>query len=173
MDERSRIQKYLSGFVKMKIDYLVRHQHLIQTVAQWYFDVWGKYSENTSIESAKARLADRLNIDKPDICFLRFDGDCNNELIGTFSLTQKDIPNNENFSPCLSHLFVIEKYRRQKIGKALVNYAKQQAKNFGFEKMYLYTTDKTVHLWYKKLGWRIIKEDVIGKFDIKIMETNL
>jgi N-acetylglutamate synthase-like GNAT family acetyltransferase len=68
---------------------------------------------------------------------------------------------------------VVEKYRRQKIGEALVNYAKQQARNFGFEKMYLYTTDKTIHLWYEKLGWKIIKEDVIGKFDIKIMETSL
>jgi N-acetylglutamate synthase-like GNAT family acetyltransferase len=104
---------------------------------------------------------------------LCFDDDCASELIGTFSLTQKDIPNNEDFSPCLSNLFVSEKYRRQKIGEALVNYAKQQAQNFGFEKIYLYTTDKTVHLWYEKLGWKIIKEDVIGKFDIKIMEINL
>jgi N-acetylglutamate synthase-like GNAT family acetyltransferase len=98
---------------------------------------------------------------------------CKSELIGTFSLTQKDIPHNEIFSPCLSHLFVIEKYRRQKIEEALVNYAKQQTRNFGFEKIYLYTTDKTVHLWYEILGWIIIKEDVIGKFDVKIMETSL
>jgi GNAT superfamily N-acetyltransferase len=108
-----------------------------------------------------------------DICCLCFDDDCNNELIGTFSLVQKDIPLNEVFSPCLSHLFVIEKYRRQKIGETLVNYAKQQVRNFRFEKMYLYTTDRTVHLWYKKLGWKIIKEDIIGKFDIKIVEISL
>ncbi|MDR2645980.1 MAG: GNAT family N-acetyltransferase [Holosporaceae bacterium] len=156
----------------MRIECLAHHQHFIPTVARWYFDAWGKYSENSSIESAKARLANRLNTDKLNICFLCFN-DCANELIGTFSLTQKDIPNNEDFSPCLSHLFVIEKYRRQKIGEALVNYAKQQARKCGFEKMYLYTTDKTVHLWYEKLSWKIIKEDVIGKFDIKIMETNL
>jgi hypothetical protein len=57
----------------MKLDCLAHHQHLIPTVAQWYFDVWRKYSENSSIESAKARLADRLNTDKLDICFLCFD----------------------------------------------------------------------------------------------------
>jgi GNAT superfamily N-acetyltransferase len=157
----------------MKIDYLANHQHLIPTVAQWYFDTWGKYTENPSLETTKTRLAERLNTDKPDICFLCFDDNCASELIGTFSLTQKDITNNEQFSPCLSHLFVIEKYRRRKIGETLVNHAKQQARNFGFEKMYLYTTDKTVHLWYEKLGWEIIKEDAIGKFDIKIMETDI
>jgi N-acetylglutamate synthase-like GNAT family acetyltransferase len=96
-----------------------------------------------------------------------------NELIGTFSLTQKDITNNEQFSQCLANLFVAEKYRRRKIGEKLIEYAKQKAKDFGFEKLYLYTTDKTVHMWYKKLGWKIIKEDIVHKFDIKIMETSL
>ncbi|MDR2682052.1 MAG: GNAT family N-acetyltransferase [Holosporaceae bacterium] len=157
----------------MKIDYLANHQHLIPVIARWYFDTWGKFSENPSIENVKIRLANRLNTDKLDICFLCFDDDCNNELIGTFSLRQKDIPHNEDLCPSLSHLLVIEKYRRQKIGETFINYAKQQAKNFGFEKMYLYTIDKTVHLWYERLGWKIIKEDVVGKFDIKIMETNL
>jgi predicted N-acetyltransferase YhbS len=134
-------------------------------------EAWSKFSENPSLESTKARLAERLNTDKLDICFLCFNDD--DELIGTFSLTQRDIPNNEQFSPCLSNLFVEGKYRKQKIGEMLINYAKQQARNFGFGKMYLYTTDKTVHLWYEKLGWEVIKEEVIGKFPIKIMEANL
>jgi predicted N-acetyltransferase YhbS len=141
MDESSRIQKRLSGLLEMKIDYLANHQHLIPIIARWYLDAWGKFSENSSIESAEARLTSRLNTDKPDLCFLCFDDDQANELIGTFSLTQKDIPNNEQFSPCFSNLFVAEKYRHRKIGEKLIEHAKQQAKDFGFEKMYLYTTN--------------------------------
>jgi GNAT superfamily N-acetyltransferase len=157
----------------MKIDYLANYQHLIPTVAQWYLDAWRKFSENLSTEHTKLKLAERLNTDKLDVCFLCFNDDCNNELIGTFSLTQKDIPNNEQFSPCFSNLFVAEKYRRRKIGKKLIEHVKQQAKNFGFEKMYLYTTNKTIHLWYEKLGWKIIKEDILfEKFPIKIMEVD-
>jgi GNAT superfamily N-acetyltransferase len=155
----------------MKIDYLANHQYLIPIVAQWYFEAWRRFSENLSIEHTKLKLAWRLNTDKLDICFLCFGDD--DELVGTFSLTQKDIPNNKDFSPCLSNLFVAEKYRRQQIGENLIEYAKQKAKDFGFEKLHLYTTDKTVHLWYEKLGWKIIKEDVMRGFDIKIMETNL
>ncbi|MDR0631786.1 MAG: GNAT family N-acetyltransferase [Holosporaceae bacterium] len=155
----------------MRIDYLANHVDLIPTVAQWYFEAWRRFSKNLSIEDTKLRLASRLNIDKLDICFLCFGDD--DEIVGTFSLTQKDIPNNEDFFPCLSNLFVAEKHRRQKIGEALVNCAKQQAYNFGFEEMYLYTTDKTVHLWYEKLGWKIIKEDVMRGFDVKIMGTSL
>jgi GNAT superfamily N-acetyltransferase len=104
---------------------------------------------------------------------LCFDNDCGNELVGTFSLTQNDIPGNKDFSPCLAHLFVVEKYRRQKIGETLVNHAEQQARNFGFDKMYLYTTDRTIHSWYERLGWKIIKEDIAGGIDIKIMVTSL
>jgi N-acetylglutamate synthase-like GNAT family acetyltransferase len=155
----------------MKIDYLANHQSLIPTVAQWYFDTWSRFSENPSIERTETKLRERLNADKLDICFLSFSDD--SELIGTFSLTQKDIPNNKDFSPCLANLFVLEKYRRQKIGEKLIEYVKQKAKDFGFKKLYLYTTDKTVHLWYEKLGWKIIKEDVMRAFDIKIMETSL
>jgi predicted N-acetyltransferase YhbS len=120
----------------MKIDYLANHQYLIPTVAQWYFDTWSRFSESPSLEQTiKITLQERLNTDKLNICFLCFSID--NELIGTFSLTQKDIPNNEIFSPCLSNLFVAEKHRRQKIGENLIEYAKQKAKNFGFEKLYL------------------------------------
>jgi N-acetylglutamate synthase-like GNAT family acetyltransferase len=155
----------------MKIDCLLNHQDLIPKVAQWYFEAWRRFSENLSIEYTKLRLAKRLNTDKLDICFLCFEDD--DELVGTFSLAQKDIPNNEIFSPCLSNLFVSEKYRRQKNGEALVSCAKQRTGSFGFEKLYLYTTDKTVYLWYEKLGWEVIKEDVMRGFDIKIMETDL
>jgi hypothetical protein len=94
----------MSGLWKMKIDCLANHQHLIPIVAQWYFEAWRKFSENLSIEHTKLRLAKWLNTDKLDICFLCFDDDQANELIGTFSLTQKDIPNNERFSPCFSNL---------------------------------------------------------------------
>jgi GrpB-like predicted nucleotidyltransferase (UPF0157 family) len=111
----SRIQKHLLGFWEMKIDYLANYQHLIPIVAQWYLDAWRKFSENLSIENTKLKLAERLNTDKLDVCFLCFNDDCNNELIGTFSLTQEDIPNNEQFSPCFSNLFVAEKYRYRKI----------------------------------------------------------
>ncbi|GHT96596.1 hypothetical protein FACS1894122_15020 [Alphaproteobacteria bacterium] len=98
------------------------HQDLIPIVAQWYFDAWRKYTKDPSIERIQIKLLGRLNANKLDICFLYFQND---ELIGTISLAAKDIPNNENFIPCLSNLFVIEKYRRQKIGENLVEYAKR------------------------------------------------
>jgi hypothetical protein len=41
------------------------------------------------------------------------------------------------------------------------------------KKIYLYTTDKTIHSWYEKLGRGITKEDVAGRIDIKIIEADL
>ncbi|MDR2396524.1 MAG: GNAT family N-acetyltransferase [Puniceicoccales bacterium] len=155
---------------KTRIDYLANHPNLISTVAAWYVKMWWKFRANPSIRHAKTRLLNHLNIDKPNICFLYFR---NHKLVGTASLTEKDIPNNEIFSPCLSNLFVMEQCRRQKIGENLIGYAKLQAKNLGFKKIYLYTTDATVHRWYQKLNWKIIKKDVVRGCDIKIMAANL
>lgn len=154
----------------MRIDYLANHPNLISTVAAWYVKMWGKFCENPSIEHAKTRLLNHLNVDKLNLCFLCFR---NHNLVGTASLTEKDIPNNASFSPCLSNLFVMGKYRRQKIGENLIEHAKLQSKNLGFKKIYLYTTDATVHRWYQKLNWKIIKEDVARGCDIKIMAANL
>lgn len=154
----------------MQIDYLANHPNLISTIATWYVKTWGKFCKNPSIRHATTRLLNHLNIDRPNLCFLYFR---NHKLVGTASLTEKDIPNNEIFSPCLSNLFVPEPYRRQKIGENLIEYVKQQAKNLGFKKIYLYTTDATVYRWYQKLNWEIIKEDVVKGCDIKIVAANI
>jgi predicted N-acetyltransferase YhbS len=155
---------------EMRIDYLATHPNLISTVAAWYVKMWGKFRENPSIRHAKTRLLNHLNVDKLNLCFLYFH---NHQLVGTASLTEKDIPNNETFSPCLSKLFVMEQYRRQKIGENLIEYANLQAKNLGFKKIYLYTMDATIHCGYQKLNWEIIKEDVVREHDVKIMETKV
>lgn len=160
--------------MKITFDHLANHKYLIPIVTQWHFNAFGIFGNNTSMERIGAKLSERLNTNKLDMCFLCFH---NEKPIGVMSLTKQDIPvelqNHEKFTPLLSHLFVIESYRGQKIGNRLIEYAKQQTKNFGFKKMYLYTTDKTIHLWYEKLGWKIIQENVIEKLYIKIMCTDL
>ncbi|MDR0647193.1 MAG: GNAT family N-acetyltransferase [Puniceicoccales bacterium] len=155
---------------EIRIDYLANHQDLIPTIAAWYVKMWRKHCENPSIQHAKTKLLNRLNVDKPNICFVYLH---NHQCVGTASLTEKDIPHNEMFSPCLSNLFVMEPYRRQKIGDNLIEYVKRQAKNLGFKKIYLYTMDATIHCWYQKLHWEIIKEDVARGCNIKIMATNV
>ncbi len=152
----------------LKIIPLANRKDLIPTVTQWYLAAFGR--KETTIEQCEEILRSRLNTDRLTCCFLAFIED---EVVGTVSLTANDIPTKPELSPCVTHLFVSEKYRRQNIGQSLVEYAKQKSRKMNFRKAYLYTTNKTIHKWYEKLEWKIIGEGISNGFAIKIMEYEL
>ena len=147
---------------------LVDYKDILPVIAGWYFSAFGK--EGTTFELCKKKLLGRLNTEALDICYVAFEG---NEPIGTVSLTQNDIPTASNLTPCIANVFVIPKHRHKNIGRKLVEHAKLKLKAMNFHKAYLYTTNKTIHQWYQKLGWEIISEGKIYNFDIKIMECEL
>jgi len=152
----------------LQVDLLALHQDLIPTVAQWYLSAFG--SNETTLEKCENALRNRLNTDSLDCCFLAF---TESEVVGTVSLTANDIPTKPTLAPCVTQLFVSEKYRHQNIGQNLVEFAEHKLRDMGFQKAYLYTTNKTIHEWYTKLGWKIIGEGTLYDIDIKIMERGL
>lgn len=95
------------------------------------------------------------------------------KVVGTVSLTANDIPTKPTLTPCITQLFVSEKYRHKNIGQSLVEFAEHKLRDMGFQKTYLYTTSKTIHEWYAKLGWKIIEEGTVYNINIKIMERGL
>ena len=153
---------------RLKIEPLADHKDLIQTVAQWYLLAFG--AQRSSLEKCENKLRTRLNTDRLDCCFLAFLDD---KPIGTVTLAANDIPKCPQLTPCISHLFVLENYRHQALGRRLLEYAQQTLKFMHFNEAYLFTTDPTIHHWYKKLGWQVIGEDVFNDMPIKIMKCNL
>ncbi|MCR5225049.1 MAG: GNAT family N-acetyltransferase [Alphaproteobacteria bacterium] len=127
-------------FEMIKIEPLARHQNLIPTVAKWHLSVFAK--PETTLEKCENALRNRLNTDSLNSCFLAF---VENEIVGTVSLTANDIPTNPLLSPCVTQLFVSEKYRHKHIGQSLVEFAEQKLKDMNFKKAYLYTTNETIH----------------------------
>ena len=152
----------------INVDYLANHVKFIPTIADWYFSAFG--TESSSIEKCTKIIQQRLNTTDLDICFLAF---IENQIVGTVSLSANDIPKNPKMTPCISNLFVAEKYRHKGIGRYLIKYAKQKLKNMQFNKAYLYTTDESIYLWYELLGWNVIGDDIINFKKIKIMESKL
>ena len=156
------------NFENLQIEPLACHEKLIPTIAQWYLSAFGR--KETTVEKCEERLRSRLNTDCLDCCFVAFFDDA---VVGTVSLTTNDIPGEPAFTPCIAHLFVVEECRHKNIGRKLVEYAKQKLKNLNFQKAYLYTTDKTIHEWYERLGWKIIDNGVSNGIEIKILESEL
>lgn len=106
---------------ELQIDSLVRHQNLIPTVAQWYLSAFGR--NETTLEKCENALRNRLNTDSLDCCFLAF---IEGKVVGTVSLTANDIPTKPTLTPCVTQLFVSEKYRHKNIGQSLVKFAEHK-----------------------------------------------
>jgi GNAT superfamily N-acetyltransferase len=76
------------------------------------------------------------------------------EPIGTCLLAESEIEPNHDVSPWLAGLFVVPKHRRKGAGAALVRAVEDQARQRGFSRLYLYTTDAVG--FYARLGWSVL-----------------
>ena len=153
---------------ELNIEPLANHKDLVSTVSEWCFEAFS--GPGTSLKQCEEIIENRLNTDCLDACFLAF---LNDQAVGTVSLTSGTIPKHSQLGPCLSNLFVLQKYRHRGFGQKLIEYAQQKLKELNFEKAYLYSTKPTIHLWYGKFGWKLIEEDKIENIPIKIMECDI
>ena len=71
--------------------------------------------------------------------------------IGTCLLVESEIEPNHDVSPWLAGLFVAPERRRRGAGGILVRAIEDQARERGFSRLYLYTTDAVG--FYARLGW--------------------
>ena len=83
--------------------------------------------------------------------YLMVDG--NDEIIGSYGLITNDFISRQDLCPWMCELFVDEKQRGKGLGGRLLAHAVLEAKNLGFEKVYLATD----HVgFYEKYGWSFI-----------------
>ena len=76
------------------------------------------------------------------------------EPIGTCLLVESEIEPNHDVSPWLAGLFVVPEHRRRGAGAVLVRAIEDQARQRGFSRIYLYTTDAAG--FYARLGWSVL-----------------
>jgi N-acetylglutamate synthase-like GNAT family acetyltransferase len=81
-----------------------------------------------------------------------------------------DFPEN---SIWMGSLQVIPQERNQGIGQELLKFSQIIAKQFGYEKLYFYTSNPTNVKWYLKRGAQVIEERPFRHHKITIMEISL
>jgi predicted N-acetyltransferase YhbS len=153
-----------------KIMPLIECQEHIPVLAElWYEEISRHWVPNASIEKAKQKLVEHLNSNKMPIAYVALtDG----QAVGMACLREND-GIRPGVAPWLGSLVVNPKYQGKKIGEALINTVKDQAKNLGHQTLYLLAFDPTIPNWYTRLGWQLIGDDELFNHRVAVMSIPL
>ncbi len=145
-------------------------QEHIPILAQlWYEEISRHWAPNPSIDKAKQRLIEHLNIEKMPMAIVALH---NGQAVGMACLREND-GIRPGVAPWLGSLVVHPKYRGKKIGEALINSVKEQAKKLGHQLLYLLAFDPTIPRWYARLGWQLIGDDELFGHRVAVMSISL
>ena len=153
----------------IKINLLKNHPYAIPALATIWHEVLGKiWMPEIGIKEINSLYHEELEHDMPLTIIALYDqipvGSATLELNGGIQ---------PGLGPWLGDLVIDPRYQRQGIGKMLVNMTTRQAKELGFEKLYLFTFDPNMPEYYRRLGWRKIGIDKFKSHSITLMEVNL
>ena len=156
----------VAGELSMIVENLVNHQHLIDVIAQWHFDAFGRLSGADSRESYRSLLYSYATDENVPATFLAFESD---QLVGSASLLTSDLPPRTELTPWLGQLYVQPTWRGRGVGSALVKRVSSEAANQGFDRVYLYTSG-TLPDYYRRFGWRFLETLVFDGKHRTVME---
>lgn len=154
----------------MKIDFLKYYPHAIDTLAQIWYQVLGRiWLPDVPLEQVKQRFLEHLNDEEMPLTLVAlFDS----KPVGMCSLRENDGIRSD-LMPWLGSLVVDPAYQKQGIGEQLIDATKQQAKQLGFEQLFLFAFDPTIPDYYQKLGWKKIGLDHFKEHPVTVMEIGL
>lgn len=127
-----------------------------------------KWSPQYSIEDIKAWFQDWKGNDIP-LAFVALEAD---NPIGMCSLQLNDGIRSVH-KPWLGDLCIDSAFQNQGIGKRLIDTAKNQARQQGYDKLYLFAPDPEILFYYQRLGWTKIGMDVYNGNPVTVMEIAL
>jgi len=143
------------------------NQEQIKTIAGWYYEEW-----NTPIEKTLMRLESQPN----DDVLLQLIASYEDRIVATAGLANKvnlvqKNPQFTNLKPWIALLYTQVQYRRQGIGKYLLEHIEKHAIRLGINKIYLYTF--TAESLYTKCGWTAIDKVSYKGHETVVMEKHL
>ncbi len=119
--------------VQMK--YLKEHPEYISELARWFEAEWAPYYGLEGPGDAEKDLQASLNTDSLPLTFIAIE---QKQILGTISLKEKSI-SHDHLGPWLAALLVGDKYQGKGIERKLLIEAEQQARNLGFDSIYIST----------------------------------
>ncbi|NQY36673.1 MAG: GNAT family N-acetyltransferase [Alteromonadaceae bacterium] len=153
----------------MKFVFLADRKEEVPKLAQWYFDEWGSYVENSSINSLSSKLNEYLNKTEIPLIILAVNGD---EVMGAAQLKFREMtiyPEKEHW---LGGVYIVTEHRGKNLASALVKKTEEIALTMGVRRLHLQTENLTGGL-YARLGWQLIKSVNYLGVDVAVMYKDL
>jgi GNAT superfamily N-acetyltransferase len=138
--------------MKLQILYLQNNspKEAKECINKIIWDEWGRhYTSKQDLESEIEQ-----SFKKESVSRVFYIIDRNGEIYGTASFLESDLDLFPEINSWLANFYILEKYRKQGIGKKLYKEIIEYARSLGYEYLYLYTTDTS---YYSTKRWNIIK----------------
>jgi len=149
----------------MYIDYLCNHIEYVETVSIWIYSEFVVKPEK-SLKKLEQIIEyfKNTNLTSFPITLIAV---ADNKCVGTVSIFENDLKNQNDLTPWLASLYVSPYYRGQGIAEKLINRVQEVVKGLGFKTLYLRTEHTSEY--YRRLGW----EYVYKTHDEKGQETEV
>jgi N-acetylglutamate synthase-like GNAT family acetyltransferase len=144
-------------------------EHIPALATLLYEEISRDWVTDSSVARVEQKLHEHLQLDRMPLAYVAL---WNGNPIGVACLRPFD-GIREELCPWLSSLAVHPSHRRQEVGKKLIAAVQQQAKQFGYTRLYLLAFDKTIPAWYAKLGWQGIGYDMLFDHTVTVMSLAL
>jgi predicted N-acetyltransferase YhbS len=135
--------------VKVRIEHLARHPEALARLAAWHHAEWGFLHPGGTATEVAEELRGHLEPGRIPTTFVALLGQ---EVVGSASLVEDDLPERPDLGPWLASLYVAPAHRRQGIGAALAERVVEEAARLGVPTLYLFTFDQEDY--YAGLGWQ-------------------
>lgn len=157
--------------INLQIKCLADVPKYVPTLAQWTMDAWGGYDPTLSLQIATASVQDKLNKHKIPLAFVAL---VDNKPVGMVTLKDNIKPKGyEDRNLWLGSHWVVESYRKQGVGTALLEHACSKAKEFGYKKISVWDSNPENPKWYEQHGWKKFARDTYQNHPIVFLELDL
>lgn len=152
----------------VRLDYLARHPHAIQGLAQWHHAEWHHLLPGWTVEETAAELASHTGDRALPTTVIALAGE---RVVGSASLLVEDMPGTEAWTPWLASVYVDPEWRDKGIGRLLVERCIADATMLGVEVLHLFSTG--AESWYQEQGWRVVERRTHEGHTASIMDLDL
>lgn len=138
----------------MELLLLADAPEMIETIAQWHYDQWGRADPRMTFERVLAKVSASVERTTAPMMVLARE---NGVVVGTAQLKFRELDLDPDFDYWLGSVYVVPEHRGRGVASLLVAEVLDRARAAGIEHLYLQTEDLSGGL-YRRHGFEPLRE---------------